>query len=411
MNAGYHHRRPGEYIRPASRLVLTDDFPNSDDYYPCYARGVIFHRDVFADRRPGDQVELELVAELYNRFDSHAVAIDSRGERVGYLPAGGAALWHDTILAANRLGLSVWTFGQLDPVHLEESAPHLAPTVYLPRAELLNQLIDQVGLGARIRALLDIAGEPTRTELLDQCWESYPSALVRHVATHATQFPELTWPTAPPEGVEKKQDLPGVLYTYLKGMVLAERRAATERRMTEREQARRERDETREREKQERARLKAEALQQRRDDLAYGIEQGWTNRQIAEALSISIATVEKTKRELGGGQASDYNAEVRSERLQRARRAMALQRDGMTRRDIGAELHVGEETVAALLRDAKFYDDPMSDAARLHRAQQALDAVQAGLTRAEFQTAAGLTKPKAAEAWKDADVLPIVTSR
>lgn len=68
-------------------------------------------------------------------------------------------------------------------------------------------------------------------------------------------------------------------------------------------------------------------------------------------------------------------------------------------------MSLSEATVKMLLRDAKFYIDPASDPARQWLAQAATAARQEGSTRGKFQTDHGLSKPKSAEAWKDADVL------
>lgn len=96
---------------------------------------------------------------------------------------------------------------------------------------------------------------------------------------------------------------------------------------------------------------------------------------------------------------------VRAERLERCREAVALQRSGVTRRQIGERLGVGEETVKALLRDGKFYADPEADSERLELANRAAAARTQGLTRAQFGEQLGLSMGKTDESWKDADVL------
>ena len=96
---------------------------------------------------------------------------------------------------------------------------------------------------------------------------------------------------------------------------------------------------------------------------------------------------------------------VRAERLERCRQAVGLQDRGATRRQIGEQLGASEEGVKALLRDGRFYSDPESDPPRLALAQRAASARAEGLTRAMFGDQAGLTKNKADESWKDADVL------
>lgn len=99
------------------------------------------------------------------------------------------------------------------------------------------------------------------------------------------------------------------------------------------------------------------------------------------------------------------NTAVRAERLERCRQAVKLQRDGASRREIAASLGVSQESVKALLRDGKFYDEPETDPARLESAKRAAQARARGVTRTEFALQARLSKAKADECWKDADVL------
>lgn len=96
---------------------------------------------------------------------------------------------------------------------------------------------------------------------------------------------------------------------------------------------------------------------------------------------------------------------VRTERLERCRQAIGLQRSGATRKQIAERLGISEETVKTLLRDGKFYGAPDADPQRLDLAKCAAAARAQGLTRAVFGEQAGLTKGKTDESWKDADVL------
>ncbi len=102
---------------------------------------------------------------------------------------------------------------------------------------------------------------------------------------------------------------------------------------------------------------------------------------------------------------NDANNSVRTERLERCRQAVEFQRTGASRRQIGESLGVSEEAVKALLRDGKFYADPTADPERLKLAQRAAEARGLGITRAVFANQTKLSKGKADESWKDADVL------
>lgn len=102
---------------------------------------------------------------------------------------------------------------------------------------------------------------------------------------------------------------------------------------------------------------------------------------------------------------SNSNAETRTARLERSRRAVALQGAGQSRAAICEQLGVGPNSVKELLRDGKFYADPNSDPSRLELALEADEARTKGMTKGQFRQARGLTPPKANECWKDADVL------
>ncbi|WP_301124121.1 exonuclease domain-containing protein [Mycolicibacterium fortuitum] len=99
------------------------------------------------------------------------------------------------------------------------------------------------------------------------------------------------------------------------------------------------------------------------------------------------------------------NTLVRTERIERCRQAVELQQNGVSRKQIGEQLSVSEESVKALLRDGKFYAAPESDPERLALAKRAAAARAKGLTRTRFGDQAGLSKGKADESWRDADVL------
>jgi DNA polymerase-3 subunit epsilon len=63
------------------------------------------------------------------------------------------------------------------------------------------------------------------------------------------------------------------------------------------------------------------------------------------------------------------------------------------------------DTVKALLRDAKFYENPESDPSRFSLAREARQARDSGLTRELFQSNRGPTSGKSTEAWRDAAML------
>ena len=92
-------------------------------------------------------------------------------------------------------------------------------------------------------------------------------------------------------------------------------------------------------------------------------------------------------------------------RAQRGNQALTMQRNGASRADIAAAFGVGQDTVKSMLRDAKFYENPQSDPARLALSRAAWQARAAGVTRDRFQADRGLTSGKGTEAWRDAALL------
>lgn len=99
------------------------------------------------------------------------------------------------------------------------------------------------------------------------------------------------------------------------------------------------------------------------------------------------------------------NTTERQRRLDRCRQAVQLQREGATRIEIGHVLAAGSDTVKRLLRDGKFYEDVASDSQRFDLARRAAAARATGLTCEAFAGLDLLSKKRAEECWKDADVL------
>jgi hypothetical protein len=126
-------------------------------------------------------------------------------------------------------------------------------------------------------------------------------------------------------------------------------------------------------------------------------------------LMVAKPSVEKTvkeKRARGDDRGhNDFNSQSQHQRVQRCAEAVRLQQQGLTRTEIGQQLEVGPDAVKMLLRNGKFYASPISDPARAALARRAAAAREQRVTRERFQAQAGLTTPKAHQAWRDAAVL------
>ncbi|MBM0126374.1 exonuclease domain-containing protein [Pimelobacter simplex] len=92
-------------------------------------------------------------------------------------------------------------------------------------------------------------------------------------------------------------------------------------------------------------------------------------------------------------------------RAERGTQALELQRSGSSRSEIAVALGVSQDTVKALLRDAKFYENPESDPSRLGLARHARQARNSGITKDVFQNDRGISSGKSTEAWRDAAML------
>ena len=402
---GFHVRRHAEYVRLARALLLHEEFPNEEDRYYRFVRGAGFHPDPFTGTYPaGSLVQLELVPEKFNPHDAQAVAVDHGGSRIGYLPAGTAAGLHDVLGAANRAGFAVWTCGRLDRVELD-GPPRLLPAVSVPTFQATSQLIQRFGLDEVLHRLLAAVGATVRAELLASAWEPLPPPLLRILASHAATFPELTWPTNPPRGVHPREQAPGLLYGFLRDLVVAERQAQAEAKRQAAVAHRAEREAKKVQDREDRARNKQEARGRQREAVSARLAQGWTIARIAVELGVGIGTVQSLKGEADPAQGANHNTDELLARMARARAVLDMQLAGLSRDDIARRMQLGKETVKELLRDAKFHADRRTDPPRLSTARAAACAQQSGVTRQQFATMQHLSAAKAAEAWRDAKIL------
>ncbi|MHC6231742.1 hypothetical protein ACX5I6_19590 [Arthrobacter sp. MMS24-T111] len=115
---------------------------------------------------------------------------------------------------------------------------------------------------------------------------------------------------------------------------------------------------------------------------------------------------ENTKQKSSDGHGRNAtNAAARRDRIDRCRRALELQLNGSSRRDISTVLGVSQDGVKLLLRDAKFFENPASNERRLQRALAADSAQKRGLTKAQYKEESGFDDPQVNQSWKDADAL------
>lgn len=126
--------------------------------------------------------------------------------------------------------------------------------------------------------------------------------------------------------------------------------------------------------RQERA-AKLEAREALDESIRQLAREGVSRAAIAARLNCSETKVRSTLQRAGLA-ASNANVASRNERLDRATQALALQKDGFTRREIAQAFDCSFETIKGLLKDAKFFQDPSSDLGRQRRANQVAETHQ-----------------------------------
>lgn len=407
MESGVYQRREGEYRRPQGRLSLCTEFPEASARYMRYIRGSSYHRKVRMPSK-GASVAFELVPEILNPWDATAIATDFEGQRFGYLPAVDAAVWHDVVRAANRSGFSVWSMGEVTDYESDDGCVEITATITVPLHQCALVLAERFGLGERISHLFGRLDQSTRANLVEVAWSDVDPSLISKVAAHAADHPELTWPTSPPRREQVRRELPGILLVWLREQAIRQRKSAATRRAAERDRQRQLR-------RAEEAAVKAEKRQIREreadrsqrqlvDQVEPLLRTGWTTRAISEHLGVAPHAVSIVRR-LTSADPARHNRVAAASRRTQAAYALDLQESGQTRREIANELSVSLETVAGLLRDAKFYAAPASDQPRIQLAQEAHRARMEGETKEQFRVRKGLSKAKSVEAWRDAEAL------
>lgn len=382
VGASGSHRQPptqldlttatGQPVEPAFEVTSWDTEP--------------FER--LGSRRP--DVVAELVPEPGNRHDSHAVAVHVNGQRVGYLDASVATYWHDLIRLINAQGSTVTTRGRIN---------WAGPDIYiaLPDRGGWNTLAHQFGLLAQVDALL--AGVPADVLQRSMARPSSvsPVDMASLQRTAKQVAPSISWR----RGYGGPHELPRVV-----------RDALRDRRETERhrqQQASEEQQAATRRRAEEQRQAEAERREQQRETERQRALEMWnageSKAAIARALGCGDNKVTALLQEAGAQprEAGTANVDARAARLERARHALALQRQGKTRQEIATELDVSVATVKELLTDARFYETPDSNPERLRIAE--LCAQARAMTRAQIIAEYDLSETVVRRGLRDAEAL------
>ncbi|MBC7595349.1 MAG: hypothetical protein H7288_15660 [Kineosporiaceae bacterium] len=163
---GVHVRAADEYIKPAKVLVLVDRLGPQVEGFAKAVRGVPYHRNRFQGRKDGEHVWLDLVPEPRNVYDSHAVAVDFEGNRIGYLPADQADSSHDIVRVANKNGYVVRTTATLSGYEFETGQIRFVPRMVLPTYERFREIGARFGLRDEVVRLVGAFDEDTRWRVI-----------------------------------------------------------------------------------------------------------------------------------------------------------------------------------------------------------------------------------------------------
>lgn len=409
MHPAIYQRDPREYERPPATFDLDVLCPSFSDAIPTFAAGPSFHQEALARFHVGQAVRIELVPEPGNPHDNRAVALDVDGLRCAYIHSDTAAWFHDIVTGLNRAGYAVFTAGAITagsnpdgetPRGLQWTRPNLEDRIVL--AEL-------VGLREAHERVVATFTAEERREMAEDCWSEYSNPVVRALRKRSDLAPELTWSTQ--SGLSEASRVPVWHHVYVRQDVLDRRALASQRRYANRLLRRRIKAFIAADKAEQREATKALKAQQLTDMMALRA-QGRTYAQIAALLDVPHKSIERLVRaeqhridDAAGTPSPDFHNRLRTERVERAALAVALQGQGLSRQEIAARLEVGLESVKQLLSDGKFYQHPAADTTRLERAGRTAELLAGGATRADVSAALELSPPATATAMRDAHAL------
>lgn len=344
------HRRDLVSIDAARYAHVNQGF--GFDEKTCFVTGVRacgYFPEAYQGANVRGEVWFELVPEPNNPADPHALAIDLQGVRAGYVGANMASHYQWLIRAANYDGFRCFVPGY---VETRDSVWIVLPTLkvirevldYESKAEQLRQLWDEISpeVQKRIRGSRYRLDEETASVL----WQ------FRDRAPHL--FPTKPDPEAFSYGWVWMFNEVRKEFTARREAFLAARRDAV----------------AAEKEKRERDR---EAAKSERDQKIRDLyRSGASKASIARTVGTSTSTINLVLGiEQARGGENAWSSASQDARLERCWRALELQSEGATRRQIADQLGVGTETVKELLADGRFYRSPTEYPGRFRWATEA----------------------------------------
>ncbi|QTE02409.1 hypothetical protein [Streptomyces cyanogenus] len=401
---GIHTRRPEEYVRPAGRILLDDHFEPSGEFY---ASGAYYHQRSLSGFHAGQRVEAELVPEPHNPWDARAVALDVNGERVAYLPAASAKMWHDVVRAWNAAGFAVYTGAETNR-WTSGGGDRFGLTLPKWDWDSLLELAEAAGLRTGWAAAMAGLTEEQRLGLQEDRGYSPDESAVKALWNRRSAHPLFNW------GAKRDGDLTERMPFWYGYFVREQMREEHEERRERlwfarsvrsdllhafKAEIRRRRERDREQSLVQRADQDERALRLQREGrrvAEIAAELGLTHKQAESALTRARGAAGVTPR-----RAED----LQDERRRQAAEAVALKRSGMTRAGIARAMGRSADTVDELLKDGLFHEAPEDHPERLALARRCAELRGTGLAKEDVLLRLGVSRKQALRAFRDASFL------
>ncbi|NEY30798.1 hypothetical protein GTU99_01010 [Streptomyces sp. PRKS01-65] len=401
---GSHTRRPGEYVRPAGRVLLDDYCRATGEYY---ASGTWHHQETLSAVGAGRTVEAELVPEPHNRWDARAVALDLDGRRAAYLPATSAKMWHDVVRAWNAAGYALYVRAETNRWG-EGERGRIGLTVPAWDWESLLALAEAAGLRTAWEKAMAELTAPQRSLLCEDGGYSPDESVLKAMWKRRAQHPAFRW-GAPGDG-DLTERMPFWYGYFVRERMREETRRERERLRLARSvkaallgEFRNEIGRRRERER-EQARL----LRRRQDERALRLQsEGRSVSDVAAVLGLTPKQAENAlaRARQAAGISARRAEDLQSGRRRDAARAVGLKRSGLARAEIARVMGRSADTVDELLKDGLFYEAPHDQPERLELARRCVELRAAGLVKEEVLSRLDVSRKQALRAFRDAAFL------
>lgn len=338
---------------------------DSKKVYMTGVRGTPYHLEALSDRNLWGEQWFDLHPEPGNVHDPDALAVDLRGQRIGYIAASQARHYQPHVRLHNHLGRACRAPGFIcDPYGV---------WIVLPTLQEMEKLLHDFDPVEEVKQLYLSLPSEIREQVRKEHFQ--PSAETIACLVEALPNAHHLLPT---------QHRDDSLSVWWYRAIHRARHEEAERRSLLRQQER-----ERLRAEKEAKRKDAEKLKRARDErIVHLASQGVGTREIAAAMGCSEYTVKRVRRSTGlqaTGGSSEWHIESHRKRIERGVLALQLQETGMTRRQIAEKMGLGVSSVKKLMADERFFRNPESNPDRYSRARAAASGLPEIHSRIEEQ--------------------------